>query len=116
MGQATQGADGTWTVVPVINEEAAAFKAPDLALPDTLADIVADADSAVTVELPADTVTPGLYYSIDVATDLGAAFVESGERVLATSAGVTLSVTKPEGGKAFFKVSAHMTPSAVNQD
>ena len=110
-GKATQDTEtGLWTVVPVINENAAAFKAPDLALPATLEAVVADTDSDVTVALPADKVTPGLYYSIDYATDLGAAFVE-GDRVLATSAGVSLSVTKPEGGKAFFKVSAHMTPT-----
>ena len=115
MGQATQGADGKWTVVPVINEMAPAFKAPDVALPATLEAIVADTDSEVTVALPAADVTPGLYYSIDVATDLGAAF-EEGVRVLATSAGVTLSVEKPEGGKAFFKVSEHMAPAAANQD
>lgn len=115
MGQATQGADGKWTVVPVINEMAPAFKAPDVALPATLAAIVADTDSEVTVALPAADVTPGLYYSIDVATDLGAAF-EEGDRVLATSAGVTLSVEKPDGGKAFFKVSEHMAPAAANQD
>lgn len=115
MGQATETETGKWTVVLVINENAAAFKDPDLALPATLAAVVADTDSAVTVELPADKVTPGLYYSIAVATDLGATF-ESGERVLATGAGVTLPVNKPEGGKAFFKVSAHMTPSAATQD
>ena len=115
MGQATQGADGKWTVVPVINEDAPAFKAPDVALPATLEAIVASTDSEVEVALPADKVTPGLYYSIDVATDLGAAF-EEGDRVLATSAGVTLSVEKPEGGKAFFKVSEHMAPAAANQE
>lgn len=110
-GKATQDTEtGLWTVVPVINEMAPAFKAPDVALPATLAAIVADTDSEVEVALPADKVTPGLYYSIDVATDLGAAFVE-GDRVLATGAGVTLPVTKPEGGKAFFKVSEHMAPT-----
>lgn len=112
MAQATQDTvTGKWTVVPVINENADAFKAPDVALPDTLAAIVADTDSEVTVALPAAKVTPGLYYSIDVATDLGATFNE-GDRVLATSEGVSLSITKPQGGKAFFKVSEHMAPTA----
>ena len=117
-GKATQdGETGKWTVEPVIDEDAEAFKAPEVAVETTLDQIVAGTDGAeVTVELPAAKVTPGLYYSVDVATELvgnGSTFVES-ERVLATEAGVSLKVTKPTGGKAFFKVSEHMAPTPAN--
>ena len=116
-GKATQdGETGKWTVEPVINEKAPEFKEPDLVVETTLEQMVAGTDGAeVTVALPAEKVTPGLYYSVDVSTELGekADFVE-GERVLATGTGVSLKVTKPTGGKAFFKVSEHMAPTPAN--
>ena len=117
-GKATKDAEtGKWTVEPVINEQAPEFKKPDLVVETTLEQMVAGTDGAeVTVALPAEKVTPGLYYSVDVATALvgnGSTFVE-GERVLATGTGVSLKVEKPEGGKAFFKVSEHMAPTPAN--
>ena len=114
----TDNGDGTFTVTVDINTEAAKFVAPEVAVEPTLEAVMDAEDGAqVTVALPAAKVTPGLYYSIDVATELGgnAEFLESA-RVLATSAGVSLKVTKPEGGKAFFKVSEHMTATPANKD
>lgn len=103
-----------FVVQTAIDTAAPAYKAPEVAVPavaDSLADIASG--EATTVTVNAANVTPGLYYSIDAASEVNGTYLEGG-RALATSSGVTLTVTKPAGNKAFFKVSEHMEPTPAN--
>jgi hypothetical protein len=98
---------GKYSVELAIDEDAAAFVDPDEAVA-VVAGVLSGSAASVTV--PADKLTPGLYYSLAVATDVDGTYNE-GTRYLAdgSNEGLLLPITKPEGTKAFYKVLVNMT-------
>lgn len=115
--------DGTYTVSVTIDEEKivspdetlAAFGAAASA---GLSDVASAEDGeTVSLSLPKDKATPGLYYSLAVATKLDFSDEVESPRVLATSEGLVevLSITKPTSGTAFIKVKVNMVPPPTNE-
>ena len=106
--------DGTYTVSVAIDEEK--IVSPD----ETLAAAAeiglayfasVPEGTTLPLPLPTDKVTSGLYYSAAVATKLDFSDAVESPRVLATSEGVTLPITKPTGNTAFIKVKVNMVPT-----
>ena len=105
-----------WVVTAEIDTEATGYIPADTTLVEVaqklteIANATEDQDGNVTVALK--DVTPGLYYSVDVSENLAGENqgFTPGTRTLATANGsVTLKVSKPKGGSAFFKVVQHLT-------
>ena len=122
------GQENKWSVTVAIDEDAAGFVDPDVTVADVatnLATVAAAVGSTVSITIPVADVTPGLYYSVAMVTDLATADAAAwaageGARALAGAVhgeGVTLVVPKPESGtKAFYKVLVNMvgnTPAPV---
>ena len=101
----TSEGSGTWNVSVAIDEDAEAFVDPDEAVA-VVAGVLSGSNASVTV--PAAKLTPGLYYSLAVSTDVDGTYTE-GTRYLAAGEAISLPVTKPEGTKAFYKVLVNMT-------
>ena len=110
---AYDGTTGKYVVSVEIDEEKVELEETVAEVAGSLA-TVSDATPGTSTEvaIPAESVTPGLYYSVSMVTDLSGADWNAGEgdRELATDEGVTLSVPKPANGdKAFYKVLVNMT-------
>ena len=98
---------GKYSVELAIDEEARNFVDPDEAMA-VVAGVLSGSAASVTV--PAAKLTPGLYYSLAVATEVDGTYTE-GLRTLATgSADIQFSISRPEGTKAFYKVLVNMLP------
>ena len=74
---------------------------------------IASSEDATEICIPADRVTPGLYYSVLTATDVGfTEGIHESDRVLADGANpVILTVPSSTAVKRFFRLSASATPT-----
>jgi hypothetical protein len=98
---------GKYSVELAINEEAQAFVDPDEAVA-VVAGVLSG--SAASVSVSADKLTPGLYYSLAVATEVDGQYLEGTRTLAAGNEGILFPIAKPEGTKAFYKVLVNMLP------
>jgi co-chaperonin GroES (HSP10) len=114
------GQENKWSVSVAIDTNAVGFVDADVTVADVatnLATVAVAVGSTVSITIPAADVTPGLYYSVAMVTDLATADAAAwaageGARALAGAshgADLTLVVPKPTSGtKAFYKVLVNM--------
>jgi len=103
---------GKYDVTLVINTASEKFVAPETTVAEfAIAGLAAIAENVgdVTVELPADKVTPGLYYSVEYADNVRLTGATETARSLATAAGVTIRVPKIEAATQFFRIAVNLT-------
>ncbi len=98
---------GKYSVELAIDEEARNFVDPDEAVA-VVAGVLSG--SAASVTIPADKLTPGLYYSLAVATEVDGQYLEGARTLAAGNEGILFPISKPEGTKAFYKVLVNMLP------
>ena len=105
-------AEGAIVVTPELDLEALAFAHTSKAVAEQMA--AAESD-AVTITL--DSAKPGFWYGVTAASDLTALNASSSVDAAgrATSRGVSLTLPKPKGGTAFFKVRVSDREIAVKQ-
>ena len=103
---------GKYDVTLVVDVESKLFVSPDDAVAAFavvgLAQL-ADALGEVTVEIPAEKVTSGLYYSIVHADNIGFENASETARSLATASGVRIAVPKIEARTQFFRIAVNLT-------
>ena len=101
---------GKYSVELAIDEEARNFVDPDQAVA-VVAGVLSGSAASVTV--PAAKLTPGLYYSLAVATEVDGTYTEGARTLAAGNEGILFSITKPAGStKAFYKVLVNMVNNA----
>ena len=103
---------GKYSVEVAIDEDAKNFVDPDEAVA-VVAGVLSG--SAASVSIPADKLTPGLYYSLAVATEVDGTYTEGTRTLAAGNEGILFPISKPEGTKAFYKVLVNMTNPAANE-